>query len=60
MQPLAAESKADDQDADCNLTYIHQHMIKGRRNQVGKKEVGQRIISKTVHWEEKAKGNLHS
>ena len=41
MQPAAAGSEADDQDADCTLTYIHQHMIKGRRNQVGKEEVGQ-------------------
>ena len=50
-----AGSEADDQDADCTLTYIHQHVIKVK-NQVHE-EVGQQIISKTVPG---GKGNLHS
>ena len=50
---------ADDQDADCTLAYIHQHMLKLlRRNRVGKNHVQESsAFSKTV-LEGKDEGKL--
>ena len=44
-------SEPHHQDADCTLTYIHQHLVKGKKPSGEKpvhEEVGQRIMSKTV------------
>ena len=36
--------QARNQDADCDLSYVHQHMLRQRRNWVGKHQQG-------VKWE---------